>query len=528
MQFNSLSESAQEKQFFPQKQVLRLLIIVFLFISAFSIRFCYINQPPLEFHPTRQYRSAFVTRAYYFETATSIPEWRKQVAVVNKQREGIMEPPIREFAASFAYHTMGGEHLWILRLMSSIFWLIGGVFLYLIAKDIASTDAAIFSTAFYLFLPFGISASRSLQPEPLMIMALLISLFTILKYFEQPSRPKLILAASISAIALLIKPPCLFLILGAFISLAIFKQGIRRAVINQNFWLFIAVSFLPTSLYYLYGIFFATGLLREVHNQAQVSFFPHFLLQSFFWKKWLNTIGEVVGYTALIGALFGLLMIRKGLPRALLIGLWSGYFIFGLIFNYHIHTHDYYSLQFVPVVALSIGPIVALVVNHLANQVRTQWRRRLAVIILVLGMLLSISEARGRIFSSEHESVVRVAQEIGEAVGHSTNTIFLSSAYGKPLRYHGEIGGMYWPPSEEIQAERLLGEAEIGAEERFNSDYAKYSSEYFIVSDLGEFEQQPDLKDFLSSKFPILVQNGNYLVFDLRKRSDKEKADLEQ
>jgi len=133
--------SSPELQFFSQKPLMRWLIIGFLFITALGIRLYQIEVPPMDFHPTRQYHSALIARSYYYETSNSIPEWRKQVALINAHREGTYEPPIMEIVVSFAYGLTGGEHLWIPRLLSSLFWLIGGMFLYLIAKKLSSMNA---------------------------------------------------------------------------------------------------------------------------------------------------------------------------------------------------------------------------------------------------------------------------------------------------------------------------------------------------------------------------------------------------
>ncbi len=53
---------------------------------------------------------------------------------------------------------------------SSLFWLIGGIFLFLLACDFVSFDGAFVSTAYYLLFPYAILGSRSFQPDPLMIM----------------------------------------------------------------------------------------------------------------------------------------------------------------------------------------------------------------------------------------------------------------------------------------------------------------------------------------------------------------------
>ena len=489
-----------------------LLVIIFLFLAAFGIRLYHINEPPLDFHATRQYRYFLDARKYYYDALQSVPDWKKQIAVINKQTEGTLEPTIMPFIVSLAYRVTGGEQFWIPRLLSSVFWLIGGGFLYLIAKKITSMDAAVFSTAFYLFLPFGVSASRSFQPDPMMIMMLLLSVFSILRYHDRPSKFTLAIGTAAAALAFLIKPVCLFTIIGAFLSLAIYKQGVRRAVVSPGFLVFTVISVLPPMIFYLYGIF-SGGLLR---SQAERSFLPYLFFDPFFWKNWLNNIRLVVGFTAFIGALLGTLMLRDGAPKALLIGLWIGYSVFCLAFNYPMAAHDYYQLQFIPIVALSIGPIGALVMDRL-KQLPTLWRMA-AWASLLLALILSILVARSRLINPDFERKVRIAQEIGERVNHSTKNVFLSSDYGRQLRYEGELAGYAWPLNSDFEWGRLAKTGDkFNAEERFNAWFLRYSPEYFIVTDLREFEEQGDLRNFLTENFPMLVQNDDYLIFDLRR-----------
>jgi len=489
----------------------RLIGVGLLFVVALGLRLYHINEPPLNFHATRQYRSLIIAREYYFASSTSVPEWEKQVAFYSRQKQGTLEPPIMEFLVSIGYRLLGGEHVWIPRLLSSLFWLIGGGFLYLVGKRIADPDAALFCTAFYLFLPFGVAASRSFQPDPLMVMLMVASVFAILRYYDAPSNARLMVAAVVSSLAFVVKPHSVFAILGAFTAIAIYRQGIRRAIMSQTLLVFITIILLPTITIYIYNV--VTG--RFFPHEAWKTLLPQLWISSFFWRNWVNNIGLTVGFIPFIGALLGLLFFRDGLPRSLVIGLWTGYVIFGLVLNYNFATHDYYQLQLIPIVGLSLGPIVGLVMNHL-NHTRPQLHWRVAAwSALLLGLVLSIGVARSRLVDADAEHKVRTQREIGEMVKHSTKTIFLSSDYGVPLEYEGLLSGSSWPLQWDLEWEQLAGLMSPSAQERFNTRFTKNSPEYFIVEDLREFEQQPDLKEFLS-KFPIVSQKNDYLIFKLK------------
>lgn len=491
----------------------RWLVLGFLFLVALGIRLYHSTLPPLDFHATRQYRSLIIARGFYFDHLGAIPEWKKEVARCSQKKQGILEPPIMEFVVAAGYRVLGGERLWLPRLLSTIAWLTGGGFLYLIGKRVADDDAALFGTAFYLFLPFATVASRSFQPDPLMVMLMLASVWAILRYDDAPSTGRLAGAAVLASLAFLVKPGSVFVILAAFMALAISRQGVRRTVLSPAFGMFVAVTLVPTLLIYGYGV--ATGAFLV--NEARKTLLPQLWLSSFFWRGWLGQIGSTVGFVCFISALLGTFGFRRGTPRALMAALWIGYVAFALALNYNLATHDYYQLQLVPIVGLSLGPIVALVMNRL-YELQPAWQWRLAIWgIWGLALVLSLADARARLVNAFVEHKVALQQEIGAQVRHSTKTIFLSGDYGVPLEYHGLLCGGSWPLGWDLEWERLAGRPVLSAQERFERRYAKDGPQYFIVEDLAEFEKQPDLGRFLS-RFPIVAQDTDYVIYTLTRR----------
>jgi hypothetical protein len=174
---------------------LHCALLIALLLVGLSVRLPRIDQPPLDFHAVRQYHSLIVARGFYFDALPNVPEWQREVTRVSVQRQAAWEPPILELLVSLAYRTAGGEHTWIPRLSSALIWLSGGVFLYVIARGISGSSAALVSTAIFLLLPFGIAASRSFQPDPLMVASVLGSVLLLLRYYEQPSTARLVVAA---------------------------------------------------------------------------------------------------------------------------------------------------------------------------------------------------------------------------------------------------------------------------------------------------------------------------------------------
>jgi 4-amino-4-deoxy-L-arabinose transferase-like glycosyltransferase len=491
---------------FDQKPRLLVASLLVLFLMAGALRLYHIKAPGLLID--REYTSAIFARAFYFEHTDAVEEWQKEIAYTTKQKQPILEPPITEYLVSLIYRVMGSEQLWVSHLLTSLFWLIGGVFLYQIAKKVVSTDAAVFATTYYLFVSLGILISRSFQPDSLMILLFLISLYSILRYYEKPKMSALLIAGSITGLTLLYRPLVLFTLMGAYTSLAIYQRNSWKFIFERNFLLFVAISLLPSVIYYGYGIFIA-GYLRW---KIETSFRPHLYLHREYWKGWLLLAINGAGYLALIGALIGLPILRKGLPQALLLGLWVGYLVFGLVFTMHIHTHTYYQAQLIPIVAFSLSSLMALIPSYL-RQLSNNWFWWLPIMgALLLTAFFNVQDVRGNVGAQVFESE-QTAREVGEIVKHSSNTAFVARFYGLPLQYYGQFSGAPWPKAIEYWLYRRSDERALSIEERLNS--LGFAPEYFVITDFDSLNRRhADLKEFLETHCSPIVKDRRYIIYD--------------
>ncbi len=502
----------------PVSRGWRILVIGALFLAAFAARAYRIGNPPVDFQPTRQYRSALITRSYYSRTLDSIPEWEKRVAASNGRRQPQREAPIMEYLALWGYRIAGGEYLWIPRTLTSLFWLIGGLFLYAVARRIASPDAALLATVFYLFLPFGVTATRTFLRDPLMVTLMLAGVYAIIRYADRRSLPRLLLAAVLSALSIFIKPISCPPIFGAYLALALLRTNFIKAVFNPHAILFGVISLLPTIAYTAYGTFVADFLRLP----AQQSFLFHLLVKAFFWHAWLGKIGLTVGYPAFVGALFGIVLFRDSFSRALTIGLWAGYFAFGLVFNYGVHTHTYYQLMLVPTVALSLAPLADVIVGWLRQAARLPFLRIATWAILVVAVFLPLEPVLWQRADPAWKTKIALREEIGEVVGHSTKTIILDHHFGQILRYHGKMCGDWWPSRGYFGYLKLIGMPEIPTEERLDQMIEAESPEFFIIVGLENYEGQPELSALLNKRYRKLHDTGEYIIFDLTERLDPD------
>ena len=116
----------------------RIIALVLIFGAALAIRLYDLTDLPLDFHPTRQLLSATKARGLYYQTQPDgISTWHLETAIRFAKLKADVEPVVFERLVAFTYG-FTGEQLWIARIYSSLFWLVGGVFLFLIAREFVS------------------------------------------------------------------------------------------------------------------------------------------------------------------------------------------------------------------------------------------------------------------------------------------------------------------------------------------------------------------------------------------------------
>ncbi|HUM68764.1 MAG TPA: glycosyltransferase family 39 protein [Chloroflexota bacterium] len=483
------------------------LLLFLLFFVAGGIRLYNIQKPFVGLLPVREFRSAIIARDIYYSLNSDIPAWQREVTQVSRDAEWSLEPPVLESLTAVTYRLFGGEQLWIPRFYATLFWLIGGFIFWKIARDLYGVATAVILTTYYLFVPIGIIASKSFQPDTLMMMFYLASLWTILRYDQEPTRHHLTGVMLASGLTLVVRPLCLFAIFSTFTALYVYRylQGESRP--RSHLALFYT-ALLVGLAYYVYGLLVANSL----DGQAEITFQPHLLRLQAFWKGWTLSALNTITPLAAGAALLGLALISSIRLRWFLASLWGSYVIFGLIFNYHVMTHSYYHLQLIPTIALSAGPFIAFLWAHIERLDQPWWRIIWISGIVLVFVLLSLRQIihRGR-WAPYFESP-EVAAEIATHINHSTQLVYLSPFYGRPLEYFGLLSGIYWPrPDTQI---RYMGTEEKWATVTERLANIPFTPDYFIITDFREYTtHHQDLAAYLQV-CPLVAQTESYLIYE--------------
>jgi 4-amino-4-deoxy-L-arabinose transferase-like glycosyltransferase len=480
------------------------LCLILMFLLAALIRLDEIRAPGYSID--REYISAILARAFYFVNNNQVEDWRRDIAVTAMSQQPVLEPPLLEYLVSLIYRAMGREEIYYARYVTGAFWLVGGIFMYLLTRRLVSTEAALLATLYYLFVPMGVIISRSFQPDSLMMLLFLASLYLLVSYFESGTTKCLLTASVVTALVLLLRPLVLFGIFGAFLALSLQKKGDWRRIIDRPLILFLGVSLLPAALYYGYGIIIA-GFLRW--NVAS-SFMLHLLMKRDFWLGWFELGASVVGVALLIAAIIGFFLLPNWTARSLVIGLATGYVVFGLVFTYHIHTHNYYHIQLIPVIAICGATCLASLVKMLQNSSGRLWP--VPIILLVsISLFFAYRRVKETLYQVQMDDP-QMARTIGALIDHSSHTVFVSRHYGVPLEYYGELGGAHWPVRIEDPFYRRPGARERSVQERI--DDLGFRPDYFVITHFDLYRRKhKDLEEYLASRCSMQLETTDYLIY---------------
>ncbi len=509
---------SNQKSFFTRGWLIAALVI--LFGLGLGIRLFDLTDLPLDFHPTRQLLSALKARGMFYQTAPNIPDWQRQMSLQQWKTKAEVEPEVFESLVAFTYR-FTGEQLWVARVYSSLFWLIGGIFLFLLVRDLVSTDGAVVATAYYLFFPYAVTASRSFQPDPLMVMLIIVFWWMVTRWVSLSSSPSptgrgkmvrgwlfALLAGLVGGFAIFIKFVAAFFVIGAALGAVLSRFSLRDLVRKPQVWTMAVLGILPAAGYLFYGIVL-NGFLGQ---QFSGRFIPALLLSPLNYVQWATKANMAAGGVAIMLGLLSPFFVRERRARFLIYGLWIAYILFGLYFDYHVATHDYYHLPFIPVVAVSLAPVADWVLSQLANLTSKQWMRFAAFGILSYGLFATTWDIRNQMKSVDYRPEAAMWVQIGDKLGHGAGVVALTQDYGSRLAYWGWQDANIWPNSGDIDYRDLRG---------VSFDYSLLfkdltkNKDFFLVTDFEELNRQPNLKAQLTG-FSVYAQGDGYTIFDLQ------------
>ncbi|MCL4257065.1 MAG: glycosyltransferase family 39 protein [Anaerolineales bacterium] len=490
----------------PSSRTARILLAVILLLG-FGLRMLDLTDPPLDFHATRQLHGAIVARSIYFEMNPDPDPATQERMVTMRNVVGELEPPILETIVAFGYRLAGGPEPWVARVINSLAWMLAGIPLYGLARRFGGRLPALLAVAYYSFLPFAAQASRSFQPDPLMVALLIFGAYAAYRWSETREWKWALWAAAASGLAVLVKIVAVYIVVGYMVALVLATLGFKPALRNRQVWAMAALSALPAVTYYLLNIGQTSGSYLQDWILALLpqAFVPSFYI---FWVKMLDNL---FSSGALVAAGLGTLLAPPGRPRSLLVGIWLGYVLYGISLPHQTTTHSYYHLQLVPLIALGLVSMLDILREKLQPQARVWQALALAVALGI--MVHSAWIFRSVLFSANYRGAPAYWAEVGEAIPNDGNTIGLVDGYGYLLNYYGGWNLHLWPITAEFNLAEMRGSDWGSFEEYFEDRTADV--QYFLITELAELERQKELKAYLEANAKVYTRGDGFIIYDL-------------
>jgi 4-amino-4-deoxy-L-arabinose transferase-like glycosyltransferase len=426
------------------------------------------------------------------------------------QATPVIEPPVIETITAWTYRVVG-EYVWIARIYSSLFWVLAGIFLFLLAREMTSNEGGVIALLFYLFLPYGVIASRSFQPDPLMTALIVAALWALYRWHSSRGWKWAITAGLLMGAAIFVKNVAVFMLGPAAVVLVLQygrENGWRKSLANRQTWAVALLAVLPVIAFTVYGVW--SGFLT---SQFAFRFFPELWSTGAFYLRWLGQVDGIVGLGACSIAVVGVFLGGRR-NMAFLASLWLGYVLLGMTFSYHIITHDYYSLALIPVVALSLAPAAQALVKR-AQELQLGSLPQAALLVLVLfAVALQLWNVRVTLDRDDWRPDAVFWKNLGDKLGHDPHNIVAGIAqdYGYRLEYWGWQNVESWYYSSDLEL-RALDNRVIDTNQRLQDRLV--GRRFFVVTQSKIFTAQPDVKAYITKHYPVYARGKGYVIFDL-------------
>lgn len=491
------------------RRVLQKILLLFLiFLAALLIRLYDLTDLPLDFHPGRQLQSMLKARGMYFQTLPDAPEWQREIAAQQLLGAPTQEPEINEWVAAWLYRISGRENVYFPRLLSVIYWLVGGFGLFLLAKHLIGFRPAVFAILIYLFLPYGIIASRVFMPDPLMVMIMIWGWWAYLRWHQKPSWKWAVTAGVLCGLAIFVKLTAIFMVAGAILGLALAERRLSAYLRKSQFWTIGALSILPALVYNLLGIFVLKFIWPgDTTNRILLRTF----LEPSYYLRWFNQLDEVFSWGLLLLAVAGLALITQPTLRAYLFSIWGGYLLFGVFFFYYFATHDYYHLPLIPVVALSTAAVVENLAGHIQQLWPKGYGRVVWVGISLTAVLICLWQVRTDLKRVNYRTEADFWAYLGQRLqGHSV--LALTQDYNSRLAYWGWFTADYFLSSGDFQR-RLVAGVDSDVKALFEEQVE--GKDLFVITMLDELDKLPTLQNLLHP-YPVFQQGDGFIIYQLK------------
>jgi len=406
----------------------------------------------------------------------------------------MFELPIIPYAVSFLIRAVG-LHNWVFRLPIIILFGLSAFYFYKLCRLLTDNRVSIMALIFYCISPISVLMGRVFQSESLILLAMFISIYHILRWLETGKTLHLCVATCSLMGLVLLKITNLYIFLFILALFFIYKKTnfIPRAILPVFF-------VLAVNLWW-WGIYSSGVRAAFPTNYTLVSgeaiFGPKFLLQeiwriSFSPEYWAliirQTITIIFSPIIFMLAVFGVFAKKKSIV-AWVLAAWiasAAVFIFAVPMA---AVQDYYKIHFLPPGAI----LAAMGYWWILDKFNAGWRKRFFVFVLWAAISATIFLTVFPVI--KFKPVFEKQEVLGKKVEAMTlkDDLVLTS-FGPDamlLYYCNRKGWSQYLPAKDENCELLEKRREEGAR-------------YFVCGNLDELDSDPEFREYLSVNYELV------------------------
>lgn len=488
-----------------------------IILIGLTIRVWEINVPLLEFNPSRQIQTAEISRNLYREGF--------KVLTPNVHYLGpgpglfLVEFPLYNLAVALLYSVFG-LHEYLGRAFSIFGWILSLFFLWKLAVKYVGRFAANAALFFYSFSPLGVLVSRSFQPDQWMLTSSMAAIYFLDQWLFGKRWYFFYLSAIFAAGSFLLKIPSILFTLIP-VTYLILHAKMRVDLSVKLCYYFLAI--VPSLLWYLWATIISRGGTTLQHNVALANWFGFdlFLNPSYYSNIFGYEINLVLGPIGILLFLIGFFSRVKSSQNLLYFWL-GGVILYFLIFNKHSMTHEYYHLPFLPIAAIFIGIAVEKIYKKLNY---LYLKKDLILVILslfVFGSLFVIVKGRAYKPIDRFEYVPDAAIAI-KRLSNQNDLIIGAMDSGPSLVYYADRSGwgFDFDPQKIADHQKFIGLKNISLKDPIETleELRVKGAVIFASSNKAQLLQNKEFSQYIYSRYLILEETENYVIFDLRQFS---------
>ncbi len=457
------------------KNLLKLIISLIIFTVTFIPRLYKINNPVADWHSWRQADTAAVARNFAQGRFNLLYPQSDSLMALNLQR---LPNPDRLFINEFPFYNaivavlyqQFGVHEAYARLVSVGFASLGAVFLFWLAKDLFGSKIALVTGLFYAFNPYNIYYGRVIMPDPIFVSLSIISLYLFVNF-------KFILFSFVFALALLVKPYAIFILLPCFYW-AVVSHKLKQFCLAL-------LSLLPFLLWrYHYSLhpeanFDTTWLFNRTNIRFSGAFFRWLI-----YDRLNRLIFATGGFVLLI---IGVLRSYLDKKKALIFVWLFSVVAYMTIFAMGNVTHDYYQLPLLPVGSILVAFGFWAIIDQAKTPLSKWLNPVIALVLLILSFAFGWYEIRG-FFNINHPEIVAAGQAVDRLTPQDALVI---AAYNSDPAFLYQTNRHGWPDGVDIEAKVKQG-----------------ATHYVSVN-------YDNVAQYLEAKCPVLEKTDSYIIIEI-------------